>query len=198
MRYEIDYRDARGRLHRRVMVAEDVSEVRKVIRTERLRVVEVRPPIDGPPAKPAQAKPEAKPLEVEVISRPSDLSGDRTGGKLPWMEIDEEADRRREALAARRNARKFKWNVNRRKHSHELLADALIEGALDIGRDYTAEQIEELTGIRISGGMEMMSMRMAESTDFRLVEDHVNKDQRGKRKYSRWRFENKVERRQAA
>lgn len=198
MRYEIRYRDARGRARTRITIAEDTSEVRRLIREEKLRVIEVRPPIDGPPAKPAKAKPQAKPLEVEVISRPTDLRADRTGGKLPWMEIDEVAERRKEALAARWNARKFRWNVNRRKHAHEQLADALIEGTLDIGRDYTAEQIEELTGVKISGGMEMMSMRMAESTDFRLVEDHVNKDQRGKRKYSRWRFENKVERRRAA
>lgn len=205
MRYEIDYRDATGRRHRRVTIAEDAGEVRRLIREERLRVIEVRPPIDGPPPV-AQAalekqKKSGAPLQVEIISRPTDLSQDRTGGKLPWMERDEEADvRENRKLAAyarhRERVRQQQRWVGQGRGSVtrvQAIEDALIDGRLEIGKEYLPKEIYEAAECHAGQGADMLAMQMAEHSDFRLVE--VNG---GRGTQSRWRIENKPQRAVAA
>lgn len=114
-------------------------------------------------------------LQIEIVSTPSNLAGDRTGGVLPWMREDEEETRRRQAVreasaAYARRGKKRYVNPHKARELTLEIEDALTLGTLELGVRYTCQQIEKLLDREISGGMEMLSLRVAEKTPFRLRE----------------------------
>lgn len=188
-RYELTYRDAAGKAVKRILFADEDREVADLIDQEGLREVTVRPSLrlspPTPPPPPASAAQRPKkpgtPLRVEILSQPSDLRGDPTGGKLPWMVVDEESPERisarnRQAGLARSYQRKkeeSRWvgggATGREKPMHERLVDALIAGTLEVEREYELSQLVAILG-PVSGGMEILILRLAEHTAFRCKE----------------------------
>jgi len=113
---------------------------------------------------------------LEILSHPSDLRGDPTGGKLPWMivEDDEEAAAEKR-LGLMRSAARRKEEGRRGKQPGRtgvdcawyLIEQLIILGTIELGRIYDTREVEELIDCEISGGFDMISLRMAEQTDFR-------------------------------
>ena len=175
-KYELTYLAACGNRLRRVLYADHDSEVAELIAQEGLAEVTVRPALRRTPAPepPPAAAATPRPLPVRVISTPSDLRGDKSGGLLPWMteedKVEESKNRKLGLARSRQRHREMKlWHTG---HSRvplwKLTVEAIDEGAIELGRIYTTAEVEQITGTDISGGVDMLALRMAERSEFRV------------------------------
>lgn len=203
-RYEIDYRAADGKPTRRILFADCDDEVAELIRLEGLAEVTVRPSLrrlKPAPPSPPQARADAEPLEVEIVSRPGDGPADPTGGKLDWMSCEdaEELRKRQQYGLARSNEGKRlrqRWQnggAGGRAIIEQIVA-ALELGNLEMGREYRLAEIHGVIG-KFSGGAEIVALRLAEQTEFRM---ELIGGPNGRAANARFVFRNKERRQPAA
>lgn len=196
---------------RRIMWTTDPNEVRRAIAEEPLRKAIVKPPLDDPEPPGTRPVPqsESTPIESEIISRPSSLRGDPTGGKLPWMDAPAEWEGERgqamEAAKERHEKRKkakrpgVNWRMHQIKRkgsvgSVEALNEAISEGDLEIGECYSFAEIKAAVGHGLSGGMEMILMRLAAAKSPYRIGEIPGISKLGQK----WRIELAVDRSDAA
>lgn len=176
-RYELTYRADHGRAVRRILFADTDADVAELIEQEGLQKVTVRPALRLAAPRAKAKQPAGRAIQVAVESRPTDL---RALGTLNAAWIDQtptddvrNAKRIESGIKHARDNRDGKGWCNTRVAENggsatELIEDALIRGALELGKAYRIAEIEEIIGCVLNGGGDMLALRMADKTSFRL------------------------------